>query len=218
MVLRKIENKSFIRSSEAGNVSYSYEDIASGLGYVSFYGMTSVSSTGSTNNDTFILSEKIRTSNLKLVIPGKKNGDTIIFNASPFNTPRTIKGNAFIEYSYGTETKYSTSLSEATLTFQVIKVSGVTETVLGTQTGFYFDKADTYSGVHTTQINLSQTSFKIGDYVRLKITITAGFSGTNYNYVFLGCDPEDLAASTPVDGLSCPHTRLKLDIPFKLSI
>jgi hypothetical protein len=37
MVLRKIENKSFIRSSEGAIASYSYEDIVDGSGIIVFY-------------------------------------------------------------------------------------------------------------------------------------------------------------------------------------
>jgi len=206
-----IKNKSFLRSSEGAIASYSYQDIVNGFGYVSLYAMRTVYYNAG-NNYVNLLSEQNNISESDYV--EGDNADVINFNSSPFNTPRTIKGVAFIEYNLAINDVYA-GTAYAYAKFEIVKVSGVTETSLGYVNGFYcsVDGSGWYDqGQHISQISLTETNFKIGDFVRLKITITGRTSGAGDDLAIF-CDPTDAAQTAPV---ATAHSRLKLDLPFKI--
>jgi hypothetical protein len=176
--------------------------------------MRTVYSSSGVNAYENMLSDQVRISEQKFV--SGDNADVISFDASPFNVPKTIKGTALIEYNLALN-KVFTGNAFAYAKFEVVKVSGVTETSLGYVLGYYCSSSDsgwTSQGQHISKISLTQTNFKIGDFLRLKITITGRTKG-DMDDLAIFCDPTDSAQTSPA---TISTSRLKLDIPFKIDL
>jgi len=131
-------------------VSYSYNDLINGLGYVVFYGVKYKDSGG----------EKAYLST-QLVDAGESYSATVTSDSSGFNAPRTAKGTAIIT---------GNATGDTTWTFSLQHYDGATATEIGTST-----MGTTTDGIDFVNLlELTETLFAKGDILRLVATKTSG--------------------------------------------
>lgn len=214
MVLRKIENKSFIRSSEGAVASYNWTDIVQQIGYINFYLFSSQNNTTYTYGITgqVFRSKEITTT---LSVGGTSATSTSRnYDSQPFKAPQTIEiGSILVEFS----AEYSIGVSGRTCHFsaEVIRLRGAVETSLGTaRTPSY-----TSNNVKTHYVmsipQTVKTNFKIGDILRIKVsanmTVATGTASPSNTFTF-GTDPTDR------DGTTELPNQFKVALPFKIDI
>ena len=175
---------------ESSVSSYSYEDIANGLGYTIFYGCGTETSGSAISR--FLTPVALNPDpNLTTTNITDNATDTNV-DTSPFNTPRTVKGTAYVYYQI---VKNTTSTHTLTMKFQ--KVSSSTTDISSTITSRSISASGTTEDL--IPIPLTETDFKVGDYIRLVVNI-ADASGT----ASISLDPQ-----TPT---------LTTHIPFKIAL
>ena len=162
--------------------NYKWTDIADGTGKVTLYACNWQNTAGTIFN--FLSDKNYRNAD---VDPDATSG--LIFDLSGFNTPRTVKGRAYIEC------QISTSSGDGYITVKLQKVRGATVTDISSEIGTY---GNDWCGTHIAEIALTETVFGVGDILRLCIT------GVGSN-----CQ---LKLNTSLSEIC------KIDIPFKIDL
>jgi hypothetical protein len=218
-----MQKKTFVRTGEGQIASYNWTDVADGSGYVDFYGFGLTETT----NKYYALSSKV-------IVPGSiyyavaatsgnhgtdtrsfgGSTQTMNFPASPFNTPRILKGKVIVEAgarrSKNTANVGSVGI-KAVITIE--KISGaVTTTIVSGETE-HFDLTTANSTQYrqwTLVLDAPQTSFKIGDQLNVKVAFTtnSGVGSDGVGYFFH--DPTGKQESANVNSV------FKVSIPFKI--
>tara|TARA_R100000789_G_C3015853_1_gene152411 strand:+ start:389 stop:949 length:561 start_codon:yes stop_codon:yes gene_type:complete len=170
--------------------NYSYTEIASGLGFIQFFLTQS-------ENDEYNLFDRATYTNK----PSIQNNDTFVFNTSTFNSTRTLKGEALIEFSCHNGASGTTKNLTINSTLEVVK-NGVASTV-----GTFQEVNDSFNSntfyVRSSKATLTETSIGLGDSLRLTLVLTGHVS---YGKIFI--DP----AVTTSGALGTS----KLNVPFKI--
>lgn len=135
--------------------NYDYVDIANGLGYNTFY----INPTLGLNGKDFPNNAEPDTDPIATFASGDNNFDT-----SPLNSPRVVKGNAVVVVR-------TAGYTGRTIAFRVYLVRGGTETAISASVNGTV-AATNYTNV--ASITLTQTTFKKGDILRLKVTTSGG--------------------------------------------
>lgn len=200
--------------------SYSYEEIASGLGYISFYAYNSTDSTSTKYGlitETSIKSY-VKVSSGTVAMSGDTNQKLLDIDWDiTMDDPRTLNGRCFIQipfYAYVSSGNYTQYLI-----VKLRKYSGTTETDLGTVQSTNFNNVNNLTTATPPKmfvLDITNTPFKRGDILRLTLESyynPGGGSGSLTQYV--GNDPNARADAT-VTGLET--TQLKLDVPFRIDI
>lgn len=192
-----------IFSNQGGTAlaNYNYVDIANGTGIVVFYGGHAYDGTTSLG----VLDENTFYSDL--IYQEWTSSSTFELNTSVFNLPRIAKGIAKVSMTMFNNN--ATNTGDTFLTIQ--KVSGTVVSNISSQT-----KVNRPLGINSynstlTYLNLTQTIFKRGDILRLKIEI-----GVNVGYIDIYHDPANRKTSSFIDP-PC-STQLKLYMPFKIDL
>ena len=186
---------------EAGVASYSFTDIASGVGYVSFFGTQF-----SDNSYNFVLNTLTGDERKTLL----SNGLEINFDLA-FDRPRTINGNVLFSYTIESGAASGTS----SITIKLFHVaSGGTETQLGgtaTGTDISADAArrDTHAFSVTNQV------MKKDEKLRIEWVIK-----TSTNVVNLWHDPSNEAKTLVNDPQTTAviRTDMIIDVPFRIDL
>jgi hypothetical protein len=174
-------------SASPALANYDYVDVINGLGYIEFY----LTKSGTDAGAVYLLTP--------YALPPDGNvywgdgGTTYTFIAAVFNTPRVVKGTAYLS---GYLEKITGN--PALVNIIVQKVSGSTTTNLNSAiqtTGF------TASSQLLTPITLTETAFKAGDYIQITLQVY----GTSARFYI---DPISTAGNIPA----------KLLIPFKIEV
>jgi len=199
-------------------VNYNYTDIAEGTGMQTFYALKA--SSYKLNQNAFVSSTKeIGTTP---VVVGQ--AFDIDFDLSMFNTPKTITGTAFIEFSqYAKKTiDLGTHNMHSNVTFKIIHYDGTTETIIGQS-----ESMENYVGFDSQIIkqrkcialNLTEKHFKKGDILRLNIVASLSYGETGEKgIIVVGCDPLNRDGTYIKPSTDDMQTQLKLNIPFKLDL
>jgi hypothetical protein len=143
------------------------------------------------------------------------------FDSTAFNYPRTVNGKVIVILPFasangaiGTDDIYGaeTSVGDAdsvTLTVVLYKVSGTTETQLGTATTGAF--TDVRSRTYTTLgFDVDTGVIKKGDKLRLEITFSGTENGTGAQYGTI--------FHNPTVTLSATYQPLSIYVPFKIDL
>lgn len=181
--------------------SYDYTDIASGIGYTTFWLTQGATSTAT----TYGLTDKQDASNKSDATfgasPDEKN-----FDSSTFNSPRTIKGTAYAVVGYGRNS------AGGGFTLRLLKVNGSTETEIGALVTTQ-NAANAATGQYTAiAIPITGTQrIKKGEFLRLEVISSAGGGNT-----YLATSPTNV-----INGVGTVLTGSKLDthlqIPFEIN-
>jgi len=205
--------------------SYDYVDLASGTGNEVFYFTLTEDPAGTDYylSPEVIYSKSIETSSI--VASATSFGSATLdwdFDLTPFNTPRTIYGSGILQLgvvNYA-ETNVTADTVWNKVTINVYKVSGGTETLIGSATS---PTSRTFAAVDNTYqrfiycfpIACARTPFAIGDNLRVNYQLYLSGSGTgNTGACTIGHDP---AAR---DGLyvsgSDTITNSNITLPFEI--
>ena len=178
---------------ESALANYDWQDIASGIGYKTFYLCTQYNTTDDT---TYFLADRVDQSEDDFVEVGSAGRD---FDTSVFNYTRTIKGTAIVILGF------NASESRA-LTARLIKVSeAAAETEIAAARTSSSSSAEDYKRVH---LSVAETTINPGEKLRLEVTE----SGQAY----LGTSPTETTVTTPAASLTKSQSRLI--IPFKVEL
>lgn len=191
MTLPKIYRK----SRENAILSFNFSDIQNGTGILKLFGNGTVDPT----SDHF-LSEKAVRASLLSTAQNSTGSTTVEFDLPAFNLTRTAKGTATVETDINI-TSYSGS-GNCTIGARLYKFDGSTETAI-TSLITSAEKQNVLLHPVFLQLPITEHIFKLGDVLRLKVTITNS-DGGNINCSFT----YDSDGSTP----------LILNMPFKVQI
>lgn len=187
--------------AESTLATYNFTDVANGLGYQSFYSFLNSAGTFGLTDNSSIYSQ---VSNSTISANGTFNND---FVTSTFNTPRRIMGTLIANIPLQKTAGNSTN---ATTTITVYIVSGGVSTQIGTGSATSLTTAAAYtidSMWQCISVALTTTNFKIGDYIKVNVTITAG------NQIFyVGHDPANRAPTSML------MTRMAFLVPFRINL
>lgn len=212
----------FAIPSESAVASYGWTDLASGTGYVRYYG-------GNTTATTFILSENAFTSTKvfeSLFVALDNTPTKRIDNDYDIllNLPRTLKGKAFVTVPIMIRTAGSSAKTwNMYIIAKIRKWDGATETEIanGTSTTFTVaaSSAANYPAIISVDIDVTETVFKAGETLRLTIE-TWGWADQDATYCY-GHDPKQRAyggfdSSTLTFGTT--STTLEAFMPFKVEL
>jgi len=211
--------------------SYDYTDVAEGTGVIGFKGSRGDASGGiiyslGTQN---IYSSEVATQTTNFTSGGSAWNliQTINFDLTVFNTPRTIKGTAVIEGSFGVWNAGVHGHS-CYIIFDIQHYDGIsTYTTLGsasTETLTVSTSGPVWK-IKSFVINktLIQKHFKKGDVLRIATNIYGKHNGTpdpTDGKALLGHDPNnrDYASGATIVTAATNHTTLNFYIPFKLDL
>lgn len=213
----------YITTDEKIIASYDWTDIAEGTGIVGFWGLKLRDATGEVYriNENAFYSSAIETTEA-----GSFTNDAVSvwtatarnFDLGPFNFPKTIKGKAIVVIYW--KNMLSTN-TDGTLTAGIYKYSNSTETLLGSTSHTSANLGAAYLDV--LEIALTQTNFKRGDVLRLKISYVTGVrggGGTTTCSLTFGHDPlnRDGVVIIPSGDPNNITTQLKFYCPFKIDL
>lgn len=192
------------------NVTYDFTDIASGTGFIKYLGFGTEDSGGESKK----LSNSVEYS--------EEDGQQVTFSTGngtklnvdfdiEFQTTQVARGTAIATFGITiTGSRQFTS----DITVDIIHYDGSTETVIGTtdlQPITYLGSSQQLD--YVVSIDLTQTTFKRGDILRLTVrddvTITGGSSTSSIKIYH---DP----TNTAVSGLQT--SKLILDMPFRIDL
>jgi len=201
--------------------SYNYTDIAEGTGTVIFYLLTirdddsqkyvltnqQISSTSSDNNFRKGIGAD----------PAPGRTESITFDLSPLNVPKTIRGNFYASISYAAAAAESSSVGFEINYIKLYKVdvdSNTTELFSDTNTTASVDiettSTDGEGAYYITGGNISRTHLKKGEYIRLIINVTATNLSNQGGTGYILTDP----AGSEYGGISGAS---KIYVPFELT-
>lgn len=189
----------FRRSSEGMIASYSFSEIASGIGVVVFYGASTENSSGT----TYFLSENVTYTDEPIATGGSATSADFTkvadldFDLQAFNLPTRIKGKMRVVATLCVtgSTNYTES---GYLIYKFRKWDGTTETeIANAQTPTLTSAAATVGSItHNTEIDITtQQHFKKGEVMRLTVECwakQASGSGAPFDgFVGVAHDPKD---------------------------
>lgn len=181
--------------------SYSWTDVASGLGYVIFYPCL----TGTAGAQAYAMITNTIPSNSLTAVWSV--GVTHNFDTTAFNSPRNIRKDSKAYISYTGD--LTAGAGNHYLTFTLKQVSqGVETTIASTVNSTYITSAGT-TGLSVLSIN-KEAHFKKGDILRL--TIATGIAGAEA--ITLGLDPANRTVATFPDNRSV----CELYVPFVINL
>ena len=187
----------FIKTSERVIASYSFTDIASGIGYSDFY--LTESQTDAATDHHLITSRDY--SNSASISANQATTDTD-FDTSPFILPRTIDGTAFLSLAV-----HGTSDVSPTYTMELYIYDGSSETLISNTA--VFDTALTAAKMFFIPLVVDNKIIKKGETLRLRVQ-QANPSSTTAQY---GIDP-----ANRTDGSLTITTTSKVSIPFRVDL
>ena len=209
------------RTSGEAIVSYDYTDLTTGLGYQIFYA-------GLANGR--ILSPNVFYSDEPVEEATDSVGDTTFyerssgaFTTSTFNSPRTMKGDAFVSVPVGVRNS-SGAPRDMHQYINVLfrKISGGVTTNIASQASVTKDynavAESTPTGrMITTKVTIPQTEFKIGDQLIIDLEQWGKVDGGQPVKFGFGHSPKNRADySTDPTFASTDPTVLECHIPFKI--
>lgn len=189
--------------------TYDFVDLASGTGVVTYYGAVTKDPTAE-----YVLLETQSYSAQRETIQNGVGTNTVNFDLTPFNMPRTAKGTAKVSCAVYNQT----DVRYATVTAQLKKISGadvtnissaiVSEQVTGT--------ANMIKMV-LLELPLTQTHFKRGEILRLSIGITVDADIGAFGHA-PNNTPGETYMTAPRLASDNSSTILKLLMPFRIDI
>lgn len=176
---RPLPRRTFVKNTGDPIVSYSYSDVANGLGFINFWvyraettGDADYNGLTATAWESCIDGAEVTQYTWTLAYsPTDPFPRTQIhdFDTSDFNVPRTVRGDLHITGRYTWD--IGVANRTATLKFDLIKYDGTTETTIATYTTHTLTDSVANQDYHFIA-PCAQTTIAPGDILRLRITWT----------------------------------------------
>jgi hypothetical protein len=202
--------------SEGSIASYNYKDLASGLGYVSFYGATFLDSTETV---VYSLIDNVIQSYQEKTTPGINTNTTYDLDAT-FNYPCVLNGKCYIVIPMLNNNSGGNAFV-VTINASLYKYDGSETQIGGTITKALTVNSNPSATIWDYLVGYFETggkiNFKRGDRVRLKINVVNGgnlYSGDNGGFA---SDPANLNNHSGSGNSGWLHSILKLDLPFVIN-
>jgi hypothetical protein len=210
-MINKMQKKSFIRSGQGKITSYDFVDSATGVGYKTFYGISTYEA--STKVYTFV-TEAIDSEDYETQSSGVGNTLSLSFDIT-FNNPITLQGKAVI----ASPIKLASSANETTTitTTQKLYVvrSGV-ETQIGSTVTKTISGAvsagNPYWDMLVGRVDVPITQIKKGNIIRVKIDNTDDAGSANAVSALLH-DPKRYGVTSTI-----LNTAFTLQLPIKVAL
>lgn len=195
--------------AESAIASYDWTTLASGLGYVDFYPCCVQDTAGYKG----ILIEKAIKPSVGTATPFDTYGvfkcsnpnTSVVINCdtNTFKFPRIISGKAYLSFN----AKEISGNNPETISGELFIVRGGVETSICTSITST-DIPPTTEKAYCFEFNITQTSFAIGDILRLKLTLTTGSTALA---IIMGANPMNETGALN-------YTKSTLSIPFKIDL
>lgn len=200
-------------SAEPSIVSYSFNDIAQGVSYVTFYGLaSSVSGT---------IDYHLVTSNtLKSYPTGQQatvSSDTDVkefdldFDSSVLFLPMTMQGEAIVNVPIQNRPAGASNVTSYVIVY-IRKWDGTTETTIVQAQSSEVTSTTTEEYTACVKLTVPRTHFKPGDYIRVTIEYYARKSGSDGD-MDIAHDPANRDDTQVTD-----NTVIEINLPFKPDI
>lgn len=189
--------------------TFSFEDIASGLGFITFFGIASKDDSGL---DYHIITNKELWSQVPMTDRASNGTTTLDFDSSTLNLQRTAKGTAYFSAGVG-----AAEPDDVKLQVQIKKVdadSNVTNITSEITSNTFESAAGNLSDMIFLELPITQTIIKVGEFIRLTVKLVGVSVGTK---VEVGHDPKNQDGSYIKPG-TINTTIMTLLMPFKLPI
>lgn len=206
---------------ESAVASYDYEDIVDGSGIVLLQAIGFTDSTGETYglSKNSLYGDPTETGSDPATEANFTIEKTLTFSSAIFNTPRTIKGIAYIDGTMGLVESGATDGFNAKITFTFYHYDGSTQTSIGSVT------TETVESTHSStklqsfclKTTLTQKLFQIGEVLQIKVDVyLQKTGGTSNNQLFLAFDP--MGNDTTHISSTNNQTTLRFLVPFKINL
>lgn len=190
--------------SESVLANYDSIEVLSGVGYVSYYA-------GKTNNGNVLSTIKFyafpRNTEGKNATPVDLDFDVLV------NRPLTIKGKAIFNFAYYVST--TGAGCSGYFTVRIRKWDGVTETEIANANSPTISST-TYS-MGAVSMDVPQTNFKIGEYLRISVISSVTAAGGN-EVIGVYHDPNSLTTATETGSAASIPTTFHAQIPIKVNL
>lgn len=204
--------------------SYDYQDIIDGTGIITLYPFVARNNTGT----IYRMDNRILGTELEGTGHAVTTTDTEVFNldfdTKEFVQNRTIEGLSMLRLPLQVQPDVSNQIITATITINLYKYDGTTETLIGTsattrltETGSNFK-----TKITLIEVNCARTQIKRGEQVRLNIVLNAQITtgATDSCDIAIGHSPD--GNTFTYDGpaavvLTMTDTIMKLNLPQDLS-
>ena len=195
--------------------NYNFVDIASGTGYINFYGGTSSVFAGTVS---YMLSNNVFSAD-PIISTGSKNVNVGVYDTVfdldfdiTLNRPLDLLGKAIINIGTVGDSNQVRTYVEA----KIRKWDGVTETEIASSTSSYSDANIYY--YHCIKVDISTlTHFKRGETLRLTILVYVSSIGINgVRQVTIAHDPSNRTVGWDTTG--AVPSRLSFQCPVRLNL
>jgi len=210
---------------ESSIASYNYTDLAEGVGYVIYYGISSTDSVGTTHflHTTAMYdgyNETTGTGNYTAGVIDQAAFTAEIdidFDLSPYNLPKIVNGTVRIIVSIGAPAGGAGNAAEAYVTFTLYHWDGATETSIGTVTSPTLVLAENTTVARTYNLEIDASAgrhFKKGEILRLNAKVYGKRTQANNRAVYIWHDPKDIDAMIQAEETHI----LEAHIPYKIDL
>jgi hypothetical protein len=198
--------------------NYSYEDIASGLGYINFYLYNAHVDSTPTTAYKIIDNNSIYSNYINTIGTGTRsttftNTDNYTFDSTPFSITRTAKGTATVNVTTG-GSGTSSYVGSGRVLVSLFRYDG-TETQLG-DTVMSREAGGNLTPIYATgclSFTISETIFKVGDILRVKVALYAKTSNGS-------ADGRGIFCHDPINRtvVNAETSQFIVKLPFKVDI
>lgn len=185
--------------------TFSFEDIASGIGFIRFYAMN----TSLTAGTEYILGTNVQYSNDEYRLLTTVGTAVLTFRSPPFNNSRFIKGTAVFSCAIHVNASASSNVSVKLQEWDGSSATDLTETIesIVVTSGGLFQKNILLQLPITTEKNI-----EVGKQLQIVVT----FESTTNNNTKLAHDPA--GRQTDFTGSQEVNTAMTIDVPFRNDI
>lgn len=205
--------------------NYSYIDVASGTGYIVYYGFSTKDSSATKYHlkNAPVHTYDIETTAINLTSSYVKKID-IDFDISPFNKPQTINGIGLFNLSFA-HVFATTSTFNTYVIVKVVKWDGSSETLLASVQSETFTNTPgsaplTWGKSITLKTDIPKTNFNTGETLRITAEIWAKVGTPDATKTILAHSPYDIDGSIIIPSAitGVEYTKFLTNIPYKLDL
>lgn len=212
----------FSNERERTLASYDYLDIASGAGFVKYYGFNTGDSVGTEYGLSAekVYSDDVETDVTALTTSYVKKLD-LDFDTTTFNLPQTVKGDVIINVTTGARHNSGNTLSTYVIA-KVRKWDGATETeIANTQSETWAVVSNNVqkSNTFTFKVTVAKTLFKKGETLRITFEVWAKASGVSASAITtIAHSPFDNVDDIDPSSQDSVTTQLLAFVPFEVDV
>src|SRR3990167_5855674 len=209
---------------ERGIASYDFFDIASGIGYSTFYAAETASGVY-VLTDNLLYSHRVERNAFHTAAAtyGASAALYLNFDAS-FNLPRQMRGDILVNLPLGLCSAFSSEVYYYFPEVFIWQISGDNQTLLGSTSGAIRQTPSIASGTYdydynALKINVDRTKLKKDDKLRVRAAIWTRSNSGNNAEGFIGHDPNNRASGAfDVNSFGTARSDFKIHVQFVIDL